>query len=218
MSTKQLHLLTLWLVICALSVTDVAASSANDSNLTTTELLADILAKGGITQPHELKTKAEIRMKGRKVSMKKVIDAFREFKTANTNRVNPRNDSEKARRLWESKQAATIKMMEKRKKGDWFTSRYFQKRDSRNVYGLSEARISRMPSEWLWKSWPDDCCCICLDEFKKGDMVTDLVGCKHRFHRACINESLARDRRCPLCRKSAEFGFCDPASDLSHRN
>lgn len=45
-------------------------------------------------------------------------------------------------------------------------------------------------------------CAICLDDFKYGDECRMFVSCNHGFHRACIDEWLARNGHCPLCRGS----------------
>ena len=49
-------------------------------------------------------------------------------------------------------------------------------------------------------------CVICLEDFKKEDMVTALP-CDHRhyFHTHCIQEWSAKQRTCPLCK--AEYSL-----------
>ncbi|KAL5747813.1 hypothetical protein ACOSQ2_025110 [Xanthoceras sorbifolium] len=42
-------------------------------------------------------------------------------------------------------------------------------------------------------------CCICLDEFKRGDLCRLGSTCKHLFHKNCIDKWLQMERRCPLC-------------------
>ncbi|KAK8482841.1 hypothetical protein V6N13_123327 [Hibiscus sabdariffa] len=49
--------------------------------------------------------------------------------------------------------------------------------------------------------WTADCV-ICLEEFKDGDSCSVLPSCKHLYHRFCIDQWLARNRHCPLCRGS----------------
>ncbi|KAL4340828.1 hypothetical protein GQ457_08G037260 [Hibiscus cannabinus] len=49
--------------------------------------------------------------------------------------------------------------------------------------------------------WTPDCV-ICLEEFKDGDSCSVLPSCKHLYHRFCIDQWLARNRHCPLCRGS----------------
>jgi hypothetical protein len=43
-------------------------------------------------------------------------------------------------------------------------------------------------------------CCICIDEYQEGDIVTRLP-CDHEFHRECIGPWLESHRDCPLCKQ-----------------
>ncbi|KAH1045815.1 hypothetical protein J1N35_036599 [Gossypium stocksii] len=45
-------------------------------------------------------------------------------------------------------------------------------------------------------------CVICLEEFKDGDSCRVLTKCNHLYHQLCIDEWLAKNSRCPLCRGS----------------
>jgi len=51
-----------------------------------------------------------------------------------------------------------------------------------------------------------DPCSICFDEFKSGQVLREINHCKHRFHRACIDEWIRRKSpadgfpNCPLCK------------------
>ncbi|XVF20049.1 hypothetical protein REPUB_Repub11eG0164800 [Reevesia pubescens] len=47
-----------------------------------------------------------------------------------------------------------------------------------------------------------DDCAICLEKFEDGDQCRVLYNCKHIYHKFCIDQWLARDRHCPLCRGS----------------
>eukprot|EP00038_Savillea_parva_P030316 m.77000 g.77000 ORF g.77000 m.77000 type:complete len:488 (+) comp9108_c0_seq1:61-1524(+) len=49
-------------------------------------------------------------------------------------------------------------------------------------------------------SKPDDCCCICLDDFHQGDKVATLP-CNHEFHSPCIAPWLEQQCTCPLCKR-----------------
>ncbi|KAM0678714.1 hypothetical protein BDAP_000824 [Binucleata daphniae] len=42
-------------------------------------------------------------------------------------------------------------------------------------------------------------CCICFDEYRESDEIRKL-GCKHYFHKHCIQSWLARSNICPVCR------------------
>ncbi|KAJ4842171.1 hypothetical protein Tsubulata_050174, partial [Turnera subulata] len=43
-------------------------------------------------------------------------------------------------------------------------------------------------------------CAICFADFKDGDSCKVLSVCSHMFHQTCINDWLAREKHCPLCR------------------
>ena len=43
-------------------------------------------------------------------------------------------------------------------------------------------------------------CVICLCEYVAGELVTSLP-CRHHFHKKCIDEWLATDKSCPLCKQ-----------------
>ncbi|CAH9144507.1 unnamed protein product, partial [Cuscuta epithymum] len=45
-------------------------------------------------------------------------------------------------------------------------------------------------------------CSVCLEGFCKGDVITSLPPCSHRFHKACILPWLRRKYTCPLCRSN----------------
>jgi len=43
-------------------------------------------------------------------------------------------------------------------------------------------------------------CVICLEDYKKDDIVTILPLCKHKFHKQCIGLWLYQSTTCPICR------------------
>ncbi|KAK8474272.1 hypothetical protein V6N13_091655 [Hibiscus sabdariffa] len=47
-------------------------------------------------------------------------------------------------------------------------------------------------------------CLICLKQFKGGDSCSVLPNCKHLCHQFCIDQWLAKNRHCPLCRDSVD--------------
>ncbi len=53
------------------------------------------------------------------------------------------------------------------------------------------------------KTSGDDVCCICLDEYKRGDEIY-VTECNHVFHKNCTLEHIKHSRDnthvCPLCR------------------
>ena len=47
-------------------------------------------------------------------------------------------------------------------------------------------------------------CSICYQQFKTNDYYRELDGCKHIFHKKCIDEWFFQSKSysCPLCRKN----------------
>ncbi|XP_010556212.1 PREDICTED: probable E3 ubiquitin-protein ligase XERICO [Tarenaya hassleriana] len=44
-------------------------------------------------------------------------------------------------------------------------------------------------------------CCVCLCGFEEEEEVSELVACKHFFHRACLDKWFgSKHATCPLCR------------------
>lgn len=62
-----------------------------------------------------------------------------------------------------------------------------------------------------------DSCSICLDDFASAAPSTTTssacvahLGCKHSFHKACIQQWLARKNSCPLCKRKVIDMAADP--------
>ncbi|GAB2224248.1 hypothetical protein Drorol1_Dr00005000 [Drosera rotundifolia] len=45
-------------------------------------------------------------------------------------------------------------------------------------------------------------CAVCLQDFQEGDLLRGLPGCRHVFHRDCVDPWLNSHVTCPLCRTS----------------
>ncbi|KAM0840117.1 hypothetical protein ACQ4PT_059869 [Festuca glaucescens] len=43
-------------------------------------------------------------------------------------------------------------------------------------------------------------CAVCLADYEHGDELRLLPGCRHSFHRQCVDDWLRRRPSCPLCR------------------
>uniref|UniRef100_A0ACD5XLC2 Uncharacterized protein n=1 Tax=Avena sativa TaxID=4498 RepID=A0ACD5XLC2_AVESA len=48
----------------------------------------------------------------------------------------------------------------------------------------------------------DTRCAVCLADYADGDELRLLPGCRHSFHRRCVDDWLRRRPSCPLCRSS----------------
>merc|ERR1712098_39797 len=71
--------------------------------------------------------------------------------------------------------------------------------------GLTEEQIGSIESKKLRKAIPGERCCICLGDFEKGEEIREL-GCKHMFHKDCVDTWLHQNRKCPLCKTTAVSG------------
>ncbi|KAH7277211.1 hypothetical protein KP509_39G039800 [Ceratopteris richardii] len=45
-------------------------------------------------------------------------------------------------------------------------------------------------------------CAVCLSDYQMNEKIQQLPVCKHSFHVPCINEWLAKNATCPICRLS----------------
>ncbi|PIN08178.1 hypothetical protein CDL12_19248 [Handroanthus impetiginosus] len=73
------------------------------------------------------------------------------------------------------------------------------------IRGLSQDTIKELPVFEFYGSEPtpscsETSCAICLHDLKDGESVRSLPICKHLFHLHCIDEWLARQGTCPICR------------------
>jgi E3 ubiquitin-protein ligase ATL7/58/59 len=48
----------------------------------------------------------------------------------------------------------------------------------------------------------DNQCVVCLGDYQKNETLQQLPVCSHIFHKACVDEWLANNSTCPLCRMS----------------
>ncbi|KAJ5076767.1 hypothetical protein M0811_00084 [Anaeramoeba ignava] len=81
----------------------------------------------------------------------------------------------------------------------------FYSQNQSNQSMISQIELSSLPTIKLSKT--DSChlsklegrCCICLDKFNEGDIITTLP-CFHIFHSSCIEAWLKMNKVCPLCK------------------
>ncbi|CAA0828613.1 RING/U-box superfamily protein [Striga hermonthica] len=74
------------------------------------------------------------------------------------------------------------------------------------VRGLSQDAIEELPSFMFsaaeaFVPCQEAICSICLQDLKRREYTRLLPGCRHLFHRRCIDEWLVRQGTCPICRK-----------------
>ncbi|KAK1316410.1 hypothetical protein QJS10_CPA05g02290 [Acorus calamus] len=76
--------------------------------------------------------------------------------------------------------------------------------------GLSRADLKRIPCFSFRgggdRAGSDSGCAVCLEGFKKGDRCRVLPGCRHCYHKGCVDKWLVRTRACPLCRSCVSVG------------
>ncbi|KAK8957748.1 putative RING-H2 finger protein ATL71 [Platanthera zijinensis] len=88
--------------------------------------------------------------------------------------------------------------------------------DQQDEAGLAQATIDSYPKltyAEAKKTTPaaDECCSICLSDYRDDDALRQLPECGHLFHLGCIDPWLRRHLTCPVCRSfsvntpSAEF-------------
>nr|GMD21699.1 probable E3 ubiquitin-protein ligase RHY1A [Ipomoea batatas] len=65
--------------------------------------------------------------------------------------------------------------------------------------GMSERELCMLRREEF--TGDEGECCICLEGFMEGAMITPLAPCSHRFHHSCILQWLRSNPTCPICRR-----------------
>lgn len=60
--------------------------------------------------------------------------------------------------------------------------------------GISQTPKTDQPSE------DEKACSVCLCEYEDGDLIRQLLPCRHDFHCKCIDQWLSKNSTCPMCR------------------
>ena len=68
-------------------------------------------------------------------------------------------------------------------------------------HGLQSSTIDNLPTTTYRRGGQDLQCVICITDFRDGEQVRTLP-CFHKFHKDCIDEWLARDNKCPVCKQA----------------
>ncbi|XP_026851987.2 RING finger protein 148 [Electrophorus electricus] len=74
----------------------------------------------------------------------------------------------------------------------------------RELKKVAEKAIAKLQVRTLRRTDPeieaeDYSCAVCIDSFKRGDVVTNLP-CRHVFHKTCIEPWLLEHHTCPMCK------------------
>jgi len=84
--------------------------------------------------------------------------------------------------------------------------------------GLTPAEINSLPSTIMAEC--SECsenteeeCSICLHAIRTGDSMRQLAGCRHCFHKSCIDLWLLRSTSCPLCKRNVGTVPMDSCGD-----
>nr|GMD21698.1 Zinc finger, RING/FYVE/PHD-type [Ipomoea batatas] len=67
--------------------------------------------------------------------------------------------------------------------------------------GMSERELCMLRREEFSGDNEEGECCICLEGFMEGAVITPLAPCSHRFHHICILKWLRKNPTCPICRR-----------------
>lgn len=72
--------------------------------------------------------------------------------------------------------------------------------------GLSLEKLAALPKAISYSVFSGEAqkdeCSICLAEFTPSDVVRRLDGCRHTFHKSCIDLWLLQCASCPLCKSA----------------
>ena len=60
--------------------------------------------------------------------------------------------------------------------------------------------INKDIKEYKIESLKEEECLICLENFKKGEIIT-IINCNHKYHTHCIYSWFEKKKTCPLCDK-----------------
>ncbi|KAI5054480.1 hypothetical protein GOP47_0030628, partial [Adiantum capillus-veneris] len=72
--------------------------------------------------------------------------------------------------------------------------------------GLSTSFRQKLPvvlfDDKFKATYQDSRCSVCLSDYQNNEKLQQLPVCKHFFHVPCINQWLAKNATCPICRLS----------------
>ncbi|KAI8893730.1 hypothetical protein BC833DRAFT_624601 [Globomyces pollinis-pini] len=92
---------------------------------------------------------------------------------------------------------------EKKRRRFRLFSRSNKKDGSSTSPTTTSSSTKQQEQQFLELETDDAVCSICLSEYEEGEFLRQL-GCKHHFHKDCIDEWLHRNGKCPLCVQGLE--------------
>lgn len=84
--------------------------------------------------------------------------------------------------------------------------------------GLSESFRQKLPTVPFDASREDNQCAVCLGDYQLDEKLQELPVCKHLFHVSCIDEWLAKNTTCPICRSSVNQDECNSSLQRPEEN
>merc|ERR1712183_931798 len=77
-------------------------------------------------------------------------------------------------------------------------------RNNRPASNEFRSRLDRKQAyEASLPEWKEKNCVICLENYKLGDEVVEVV-CKHHYHFQCVDKWLERSNLCPVCKTALD--------------
>ncbi len=72
--------------------------------------------------------------------------------------------------------------------------------------GFTKQDIQKIPTIRYYKKVykNNDKCTVCQFEFNEGETLRKL-NCDHLYHKGCVDEWLAQEKKCPVCKKDVKI-------------
>jgi hypothetical protein len=89
----------------------------------------------------------------------------------------------------------------------WASMEHYRQDEQFNIFFGERAKIARLmirvlPPVKIFDGDETSDCSICMEKFKKGELIQPFVLCAHEFHYSCINSWLLGGKTtCPICRQ-----------------
>jgi hypothetical protein len=89
----------------------------------------------------------------------------------------------------------------------WASMEHYRQDEQVDIFYGKRGKIARLmirvlPPVKIFDEDETSDCSICMEEFKKGELIQPFVLCAHEFHYSCINSWLLGGKtNCPICRQ-----------------